>query len=565
MNQRRRDFGIAGLLVAVLVLTRWPLRMRELYEWDAVQHALGALDFDVVWHQPHPPGYLAYVLLARWTSALTNGLPEALLLLNLGLGVATMGFIYALAMEMAGRRVAVLAGLLLLVDPLWWFYGEVSAIYAAEGFVASAVAWMAWRAQSRGGPWIGVLGLGLGLLGGMRQSTTILLLPLVLLAVLRHSRESRRAAPLLAGIVLWGLGTAAWYIPTAELSGGAERLATAGDMITGRPADKLQLWFGSISSYYALNLSNLSVWLLHLLGPLGLLALPLCLRRALHNGGKAALLGPRAAFLLVGTLPPLAFYALAFIDKPGYLLCVLPFVIVAMALGTLQLVDGRRWRPVAPVLVHGALCALWFLWPAQDGVRAQRLPFPEDLLARPPRSDFTWDLSIRELAHARGSVDDVVALLDTSPSGDPGMTRTNTVILARGMRPSWRQLHWELPDVLLLWPVDDEDAGEIGFGAEVYRAHKGAVSSLSGEPFWFPADRPEVAEVVLPPDTEFLLWVTPKHAEFTKTLTSSGHLDGTVLLPSTGRSLGWTQVQGPESLQIGAFRFASETSPGLAE
>ncbi len=40
-------------------------RARMLYNWDAVQFALALGEYDVVKHQPHPPGYILYVALAR--------------------------------------------------------------------------------------------------------------------------------------------------------------------------------------------------------------------------------------------------------------------------------------------------------------------------------------------------------------------------------------------------------------------------------------------------------------------------------------------------------------------
>ena len=63
------DFGIALGLALVTLLSRWPYRARMLYNWDAVQFALALREFDVAKHQPHPPGYLLYVLLGRLLNA----------------------------------------------------------------------------------------------------------------------------------------------------------------------------------------------------------------------------------------------------------------------------------------------------------------------------------------------------------------------------------------------------------------------------------------------------------------------------------------------------------------
>jgi hypothetical protein len=40
------------------VATRLPLRGRYLFNWDALQFALGIQRFDLAAHRPHPPGYI---------------------------------------------------------------------------------------------------------------------------------------------------------------------------------------------------------------------------------------------------------------------------------------------------------------------------------------------------------------------------------------------------------------------------------------------------------------------------------------------------------------------------
>src|SRR5438270_6807609 len=61
----RYDFACADILAALTVLSRLPYRARMLYNWDAVQFALALREYDVVKHQPHPPGYILYVALGR--------------------------------------------------------------------------------------------------------------------------------------------------------------------------------------------------------------------------------------------------------------------------------------------------------------------------------------------------------------------------------------------------------------------------------------------------------------------------------------------------------------------
>ena len=59
------DWILAVSLAVLTLVTRWPYRLRLLPTWDAIQFALALGEYDVVRHQPHPPGYILYVALGR--------------------------------------------------------------------------------------------------------------------------------------------------------------------------------------------------------------------------------------------------------------------------------------------------------------------------------------------------------------------------------------------------------------------------------------------------------------------------------------------------------------------
>lgn len=71
----RHDLVFSVGLSLVTVLSRLPYRTRMLYNWDAVQFALALKEYDIAEHQPHPPGYILYVLIwrSRSTRAATAG------------------------------------------------------------------------------------------------------------------------------------------------------------------------------------------------------------------------------------------------------------------------------------------------------------------------------------------------------------------------------------------------------------------------------------------------------------------------------------------------------------
>src|SRR5689334_19646454 len=174
----RLDYLIAAALSLVTVLSRLPYRARMLYNWDAVQFALALNEYDVVKHQPHPPGYILYVALGRLVHGLTGDAAGAYVLLAVVFSGAGTFVVYLLARAMYDRPTALVAAALLAVSPLFWFYGTVGLTYAGEALFASLVAYFGFRALngSRSDAYFAAWYLGIA--GGMRQSLLVLLFPL---------------------------------------------------------------------------------------------------------------------------------------------------------------------------------------------------------------------------------------------------------------------------------------------------------------------------------------------------------------------------------------------------
>jgi TatA/E family protein of Tat protein translocase len=68
-RKSRSDFFFAAAIAFLTIVSRLPYRARLLYNWDAVQFALALNEYDVLKHQPHPPGYILYVVLGRIVNA----------------------------------------------------------------------------------------------------------------------------------------------------------------------------------------------------------------------------------------------------------------------------------------------------------------------------------------------------------------------------------------------------------------------------------------------------------------------------------------------------------------
>ena len=61
----RRDVLIAFALAVAVIATRFPVRSRRVFNWDAVNFVLAVGHYDVRLHHPHPPGYPVFVAMGR--------------------------------------------------------------------------------------------------------------------------------------------------------------------------------------------------------------------------------------------------------------------------------------------------------------------------------------------------------------------------------------------------------------------------------------------------------------------------------------------------------------------
>ncbi|MBI3826243.1 MAG: DUF2723 domain-containing protein [Candidatus Rokubacteria bacterium] len=317
----RYDAACAVLLTLLTVVSRLPFRARTLYNWDAVQFALALREYDVVKHQPHPPGYILYVALARLANAWFGDATAAYVALAVVFSGLTTFVVFYLARAIYGRATAVAAAAVLAVSPLFWFYGTVGLSYTAEALFASIVAYFAWRALS-GSETDAWLAAGyLGVAAGVRQSLLLLLFPLWLGATVFGTRRVRAV---LGGLAIMAVAVLTWFVPMIWLTGGLERYLDASRDLAETVVKPTSIVGGALEvtlRMFRYQLESLLVGL----GPLALAVflVPWYVRR--HGWGT------REWFLLGWTLPPVLVYTLVHFGQAGYVLTFLPALVLLLA------------------------------------------------------------------------------------------------------------------------------------------------------------------------------------------------------------------------------------------
>lgn len=316
--------GPAVGLFLLSLLLRAPFASSALVNWDAVQFALATRSFDIARHQPHPPGYILYVGWGRLLTWLTGDANSAFVLTSVLASSLAVSLLYLLGREMLGGRTALLAAALFALSPLVWYYSIVALTYAVESLFLLVVAWLCWRALSGAGERAVVAAaVVLGVAGGVRQSTLVLLLPLWLYTAALHGRRA-----CWRGTLALAVTCLSWLVPLVWLAGGPVAYVGNGLSLLTFVGSKTSVMAGGVGAV-AGNLAQVAAGLL-----IGLnLGAVLIVFSAWRRGALRGRLAPRQRVVLgLWAGPALAVFVFGHIGQVGYLLVIFPAACLLLAL-----------------------------------------------------------------------------------------------------------------------------------------------------------------------------------------------------------------------------------------
>ena len=352
---RAAALATAAALVAALV----PLFPRYFVHWDEVQLRLAVERVDLVWHQPHAPGYYVYVLLARLVRALAPASLEPGRVVSV---LAAAGFALVVGLRLpAGlapgpRALLLLAPLaFVLGTSLVRFFAVSHLTYLPEG--AAWVGLLLLAATRPRGPALWASAGLVGVAGGLRQ--TLLVWSALLCAGLwlrdRSWIRPRDLAP--AGLALL-LGIALWLVPMLVETGGLATYLEATRRICAGA-----IWSKSVFVHPSELLGRGLLMLGCAVSSLGWIPAALLAARALERR-PPGLAVPRASdgspLLLAGAALAFGFYALLIYDSAGY---AMSFVLPAAAWGILEVseraarLDARRATLLCVALLGSVLAS----------------------------------------------------------------------------------------------------------------------------------------------------------------------------------------------------------------
>ncbi len=230
-SPRLWPFILLALVFLAFHLLYLPASLEDL---DSINFALGLRQFDVAHHQPHPPGYPVFILIAKAVHAAVPSEATALGLVSIAGGALGVLAAAALFRRIDGGAAppnwSVAAVAVTMTTPLYWFTAARPLSDSIGLAAAISVQALTLAASSARG--LAVAGFCAGLAAGLRSQVVWLTMPLLALRAFkglgpgdwglaeptdRLAPSPKSLVPVLAAFVT---GIAIWFVPLVIVSGG---------------------------------------------------------------------------------------------------------------------------------------------------------------------------------------------------------------------------------------------------------------------------------------------------------------------------------------------------------
>jgi len=314
---RHEVFYLPAVLFFLTVISRIPFTSKYLYHMDSVQFALALDEFDVTIHQPHPPGYFLYVMIGRFLNSFISDANIVFVTISIIFSGLTVVAIYFLGKELYDRITALLAAILIITSPSFWFHGEVALSYTVEAFFSCLIGLLCWKIYKGQENLLFFSAAILAVAGGIRQNTPVFLFPLLFFSV--KDIPYRRKLAALAVFILLSL---CWFIPMVYMTGGTYKYFSALRelwSIAGTSNSVLKNGWDAFRQYADVIFSYVT----YCIGG-GIVILSFSFYYVLRNRKFKSLKSVRTCCLLLWALPVLFFHILVTPGIPGHMLIILP-------------------------------------------------------------------------------------------------------------------------------------------------------------------------------------------------------------------------------------------------
>ena len=311
--------------------------------------------------QPHAPGYPLFIFLGKALRFIAGDDNLSLILLANIFALAGILLFYRVLAALFGRNTALWGTLIFAFNPVFWFYREVALTYAIDCFATAAALYTALlaRAARPARAFYAQMAL-LALVAGFRPTSMLLLAGVALFTLVIIIKREREADPggyartvikmTMTGSCIFAAIVLTWLAPTVMMTGRISRFLHVIRSFRSETSSRTSILDGAPMAMVANQIRYFnSILLACVLCVLPLLAAgtaALCSRalygRAVKDAGISFSRSEILPMLACSLLPPVFVYTLVHFGQPGYILMLLPAIMVVAAFG-IRVLGGTRW------------------------------------------------------------------------------------------------------------------------------------------------------------------------------------------------------------------------------
>jgi len=209
----KRCFYFPLLLVLLTLFTRVIISEKYFFGYDSVNYALAVKDYSLSATRPHLPGSILFVETIKLINLLINDIHKSFLLsLNIFSMLAAI-FSYKTFLKYFDKYKSFLLTLIIIFNPMVWYYGAVTEIYTFDWFFSSLIFYLSFRKDA-----IFYLPIIFAIGTGFRPSSGVLLIPFYFYLLWKEKQIlwGKLFVFFFAAVVLFLL----WFIPLINDVGG---------------------------------------------------------------------------------------------------------------------------------------------------------------------------------------------------------------------------------------------------------------------------------------------------------------------------------------------------------
>lgn len=555
-TSKRIDIIIPLLIIVIVALTRVPFVSKFLYEWDSASYALAFQNFNIAQEQPHPPGYILFVGLGKAVNYVFHDANTSMVFLSVVFSILTALLVYFLAKEMFSRRVAIVSSILLIFNPLFWFYGEIASIYIFEAFFAVLIAYLSYKVLKGDGRFIYLSALVLGLAGGFRLDLVEFMFPLWLFCLwfgkTSYFRIGKAFIVLIIAILLW-------FIPTILSTGGlGQYLKLSAEQSVASTYTSILL--GASLSAQVINSGLAIVWSLWGLTFFGIIMILLYLIYH-HSGWRSKfvsyLKNPLSILFILWIAPAFLFYLIIYVIKPGYILVYLPalMIILGYVVNRLSHDLNITFPKISPrsflvslLLIAIIVNSIIYVYP-YNLHQGEIWETPQDQIHGSEKIFFEINAGILYNNQKIKANDQNTNLHINTITNLSSSNPNNTIIVIRDITRedegfNFRKAMYYLPEYNVYYLLDSENS----------HVTNNTVTEWHGQYHSYTITNAPVVTIPLNQSVQRIVWIMNDQSNFYQQVQSQVGVQ-TIKLPN-GLNIYYSDVgSGPVNLQIGGFIF----------